>query len=106
MSIPIAVNGYKNAQFHVKGELSNYTKDYIQDVIETVAAILDCKVVDILLNGVKHSKSFLLFLALKEVYMKKLLAMNKQDCLRLLRLKIDYLIIDKETIHLERPKGK
>lgn len=38
--------------------------------------------------------------------MKKLLAMNKQDCLRLLRLNIDYLIIDKETIHLERPTGK
>lgn len=38
--------------------------------------------------------------------MKKLLAMNKQDCLRLSRLNIDYLIIDKETIHLERPKGK
>lgn len=38
--------------------------------------------------------------------MKKLLALNEQDRLRLVRLNIDYLIIDKETLYLERPKGK
>lgn len=38
--------------------------------------------------------------------MKKLLALNEQDCLRLVRLNIDYLIIDKETRNLERRKGK
>lgn len=38
--------------------------------------------------------------------MKKLLALNEKDRLRLIRLNIDYLIIDKETINLERPKGK
>lgn len=38
--------------------------------------------------------------------MKKLLALNEQGRLRLIRLNIDYLIIDKETINLERPKGK
>lgn len=38
--------------------------------------------------------------------MKKLLALSEQDRLRLVMLNIDYLIIDKETINLERPKGE
>lgn len=104
--IQIVVNGYKNVQFHIKGELSGHDKDYIQNVIETVAAILDCKEEDILLNGVQHSNSFLLSLSVKTVYIRKLLAINEPDRLRLIRLNIDYIIIDKETINLERPRGK
>lgn len=38
--------------------------------------------------------------------MKKLLALSEQDRLRLVMLNIDYLIIDKKTINLERPKGE
>lgn len=102
----IAGNGYKKAQFHIKGDLSHYTKDYIQDVKETVAAILGCKVEDIVVTSVRRSKSFLLVLSVKTVYIQKLLAMNEQDRLKLRRLNIDYLIIGKETIHLEKSKGK
>lgn len=101
-----AVNGYRDVQFHVQGEISGYTKEYIHDVIETVAAILGCKEEDILLNGVRHSTSFLLSLSVKEVYSWKLLVLNEEDSKRLRRLNIDYLIIDKNTIDLEGLKGK
>lgn len=71
-----------------------------------MAAILDCKVEDILLNGVRPSKSFLISLSVKEIYIWKLLALQEKDRIKLKRLNIDYSIIDGKIIHLDRPKGK
>lgn len=90
---------------HVKGDLSRYTKEYIRKVKETVAAILDCREEDILLNGVRHSTSFVLSLSVKNVYIRKLLAMNGEDRLKLRCLDIDYLTVNEETIRLDKPKG-
>lgn len=99
-----AVNGFKKVEFHVQGDVSGYTRAYINHVIKTVAVMLGCKDEDILLNGVRHSKSFLLSLLVKEIYISKLL--KEKDCIKLIRYNIDYLIIDGEIIRLERPKGK
>lgn len=93
-------------QFHVQGDISGYTKEFIREVIETVAAILDCKEEDIHLNAVRYSKSFFLSLSIKKVYIRKLLALKEQDRLNLKILNIDYLKIDKETIYLNREEGK
>lgn len=68
--------------------------------------MLGCKDEDILLNGVRHSKSFLLSLSVKEICIWKLLALNEKDRIKLIRHNIDYLIIDGEIIRLERPTGK
>lgn len=97
-----------DVQFHVQGELSGYTKEFIREVIETVAAILDCKEEDILLNGVRYSTSFFLSLSIKKVYIRKLLAMKEQNRLNLRKLNIDYVKIDnlKETIYLNKQEGK
>lgn len=95
-----------DVQFHVQGDLSGYTKEFIRQVIETVAAILDCKEEDIQLNAVRYSTSFFLSLSIKKVYIRKLLALKKQDRLNLKMLNIDYFEIDKETIHLNRGEGK
>lgn len=100
------VNGYKDVQFHVQGDVSGYTKEYIDHVIKTVAVILRCKEEDVLLNGAQHSKSFLLSLSIKEPYIRKLLALEEKDRLKLRRLNIDYLIIDGEILDIEIPKGK
>lgn len=43
---------YIDVPFHVQKEISGQTKDSIQDVIETVAVIHDCRIADILPNGV------------------------------------------------------
>lgn len=100
------VNGNKDVQFHVQGDVSGYTKDYINHVIKTVAVFLRCKEEDVLLNGFQHSKSFLLSLSIREPYVRKLLALEEKDRLKLRRLNIDYLIIDEEILDLEIPKGK
>lgn len=68
--------------------------------------MLGCKDEDILLNGVRQSKSFLLSLSVKEIHIWKLLALNEKDRIKLIRHNIDYLVIDEEIIPLERPTGK
>lgn len=70
-----------------------------------MAAILDCKDEDILLNGVRHSESFLISLSVKEIYIWKLLALQENDHIKLKRHNIDYLIIDGKSIHLDGQKG-
>lgn len=100
------VNGYTDVQFHVQGDVSGYTKDYINHVIKTVAVILRCKEEDVLLNGAQHSKSFLLSLSIKQPSVRKLLALEEKDRLKLRRLNIDYLIINGEILDIEIPKGK
>lgn len=104
--ILITVNGFVDVQFHVQGDLSGYTKEFIREVIETVAAILDCKEEDIQLNAVRYSTSFYISLSIKKVYIRKLLALKEQDRLNLKNLNIDYLKIDKETIYLNKGEGK
>lgn len=106
INVCFVVNGYTDVECHVKGDLSRYTKEYIRKVKETVAAILDCREEDILLNGVRHSSSFLLSLSVKKVYIWKLLNMSVQDQQKLRSLDIDYLIIDKNAIDLKDIKGK
>lgn len=101
-----AVNGYVDVQFHVQGDKSDYTKEFIREVIDTVVAILDCKEEHVLLNGLRYSTSFFLSLSIKNVHIKKLLAMKEQERLKLRNLNIDYLKIDKDTIHLNRKEGK
>lgn len=101
-----ADTGYRTVQFHVLGNLSSYNKDKILKIRETVAAILDCREEDILLNGIRPSTSFLLCLSVKEVYSWKLLDLIEQHRSKLMKLDIDYFIINKDTILLEGPKGK
>lgn len=100
------VNGYKEVAFHVQRDVSSYTRSYIHHVIKTVAVIIECKEEDILFNGVRHSERFMLSLSVKEVYSGKLLALREKDRTKLRRLNIAYLIIDGESIHIERSKGK
>lgn len=71
-----------------------------------MAAILRCKEEDVLLNGAQHSKSFLLSLSIKQPSVRKLLALEEKDRLKLRRLNIDYLIINEEILDIEIPKGK
>lgn len=99
-------NGFKNVQFHIQGNLTDYTKEHQQNIVEVVADILDCETLEIFVNGVKPSNSFFLVLSFKEVYTWKLLKMGEQDHLKLMNLNIDFLIVDKNTIYFQNVKGK
>lgn len=93
-------------KFHVKGDVDNYSKKEIDDILEGVAEMLDCEKRDILVNGVLPSMSFIIVLSINEAYIWRLNFLSKQDCNKLRRLNIDYLIVDKYLFFFESPKGK
>lgn len=99
-------NGYKSIQFHVLGNLSEYSSQRIEKIKETVAAIVGCTSEEILVGGISHSNSFFLILAIKDIYYRKLLDMGQQDIDKLRQLSIDYLIVDLNVIFLDHRKGK
>lgn len=99
-------NGCTNVQFHIQGDLTAYTKEQIKHIVEVVADILDCDIEEILVNGVRPSASFFLVLSVKEAYIWKLKDMNEHNHIRLMKLNIDFIIVDKTTIKLKRQKGK
>lgn len=99
-------NGYTKVQFHVQGDLNNYTKENIVNIVETVADILNCRTDEILVNGVHHSRSFMLVLSMKDIYISKLMTLNERDCCHLIRLRIDYFILNQKIFQLASSKGK
>lgn len=87
-------SGFKNVQFHVRGNLSNYTKEKIFKIKETVAAIVGCPEEEICVSGFLHSSSFIVVFSVKEIYLRNILAMKQQDKDKLCSLNIDYFTIE------------
>lgn len=90
----------------MKGDLNGYTKEDIQNIVKTVAAMLDCEENDIFVHGVLHSTSFILILSMRMSFTQKLSVLNAQDCLKLQKLNIDSLSLNGQTITLDSKKGK
>lgn len=78
----------------------------IKRIVEVVADILDCKVEEIRVSGVRPSASFYLVLSIKENDAQKLSYMNEEDVLRLTKFNIDILIVDENTITINSENGK
>ncbi|XP_065942668.1 uncharacterized protein [Magallana gigas] len=97
-------NGYTKVQFHVQGDLNNYTRENIINIVETVAGILNCRTDEILVNGVYHSGSFMLVLSMKDIYIKKWMNLSERDCHHLTSLHIDYFILNQKSFQLESSK--
>lgn len=99
-------DGHENVKFHVKGDLKNYTKEQIQDIVHVVADILHCKEEDIGIQGLQKSQSFILILSIQRDLTWKLSYLNEADLLRFNRLNIDYLVVRERLIPLESSRGK
>lgn len=97
--------GRKNVEFHIKGELKDYSREEIKSIVDVVADILDCKVEEIRVSGVRPSASFYLVLSINENDAQKLLYMNEEDRLRLTKFNIDNLIVDENTITINSENG-
>lgn len=91
--------------FHIQEDLQYYTKEKIDYTVEVLADIVDCDTEEILLNAVRPSTNFPLVLLLKEAYIWKLPNMNEKDRLRLMKLNIDFLSVDANTITLNSRNG-
>lgn len=103
--ISFSVSGYINLKVHVNGNLNEYNRKKIDTIIEEIAQILKYDNRNIRIICVQHSTSFLLVLSIKEADTRKLLFMSEENQLKLRRLNIDYLIVDKEILILDRSKG-
>lgn len=93
-------------KFHVNADLKYYTKEKIQNVVQVVADILSCKKEDIEIHSLEHSQSFILTLSIKKNYKWKLSDLRAEERQKLVSLDVDFLIVGKETIFLDRSKGK
>nr|XP_034334894.1 uncharacterized protein LOC117680649 [Crassostrea gigas] len=87
-------DGFKHVYFHVTGDLSNFNKEKRRNIRETVAAMVGCKTDRVSLNGYRHSESFIAIVSIEVIYVGKLVAINKQDRYRFVRLDIDYFTVD------------
>lgn len=97
--------GFKDIQFHIKKDLLDYDRQKIKEIVEFVAELLGCSKEEILLSGLLPSASFFLVLSVKKVKTWKLHHLNGRDRLILTKFDIDYFIVDKNTITLNRQEG-
>lgn len=98
-------NGFKNVQFHVRGNLSEYSPIQIEKIKETVAVIVGCSSRDVHVGGFVPSTSFLVVLSLIEIYLEKLFNMEQWQKDRLIEVDIDYIIVDLKIIYIDSSKG-
>lgn len=96
----------KTIQFHIGGNLSDYCQKDIENMKETIAAIVGCSKEDIHENGFCHSSSFFMVLSMKEVYIRKLLAIKQKDKDMLYNLNVTYFIYDNEKFPLKISKDQ
>lgn len=88
------------------GDFKDYEPGQIEKLKATVAAIVGCSSDEIFVGGIHPSSSFLLALSINNDYVGKLLEIGQEDKAKLIKLNIDYLIVDLTIVHLECLKGK
>lgn len=98
-------NGYKDVKFHVQGSISNYTANQIVIIKKTVAAVVGCDNEKIHLNGLCKSTSFLVVLSMEEIYINGLFNIKQQDKDKLIKLNINYFIVDSRRVYLQSHEG-
>lgn len=76
--------------------------DGVIKIRETVANIVDCSIEEIRVHGYLRSTSFFIVLAIKEIYIGRLLAMTQHDKDKLRKLKIDYIRDGFKTIKMQQ----
>lgn len=95
-------NGWRNIRFHVDANLHHFSTDDVIKIRQTVANIVDCSIEEIRVHGYLRSTSFFIVLAIKEIYIERLLAMTHHDKDKLRKLKIDYIRDGFKTINMQR----
>lgn len=70
-----------------------------------MANIVDCSIEEVRVHGYLRSTSFFVVLAIKEIYIERLLAMTQHDEDKLRQLKIDYIQDGFKTIKLQQRTG-
>lgn len=98
-------NGWRNVRFHVDAIIHHFSTDEETKIKETVANIVGCSIEDIRVHGYLNGMSFFIVLAIKDIYIEKLLNIKEHDKDKLRKLNIDYFKDDFKTISLKRTTG-
>lgn len=98
-------NGWRNVSFHVDANIHHFSTDEETKIKETVANIVGCSKEDIRVHGYLNGMSFFIVLAIKDIYIEKLLNIKDHDKDKLRKLNIDYFKDDFKTISLKRTTG-
>lgn len=99
-------NGWRNIRFHVDANLHYFSADDEKNIRKTVAYIVGCSIEDVQINGYLKSSSFFVVLAIKDIYVEKLLNMKLQDKDKLRKLSINYFEVGLKPIKLEPTAGE
>lgn len=92
-------------EIHIQKDFKSFGGPQIQEIVKIVAAMLECEHEKILVVDARPSGSVILILSVKEKYAWKFTALNEEDCQKLRKLKIDYLIMDGKSILLDTSTG-
>lgn len=92
-------------EIHIQKDFKSFGGPQIQEIVKIVAAMLECEHEEILVVDARPSGSVILILSVKEKYAWKFTALNEEDCQKLRKLNIDYLIVDEKSILLETSTG-
>lgn len=92
-------------EIHIQKDFKSFGGSQIQEIVKIVAAMLDCEHEEILVVDARPSGSVILILSVKEKYAWKFTALNEEDCQKLRKLKINYLIMDGKSILLDTSTG-
>lgn len=88
------------------GEFEQYGPRQVEKIKATVAAIVECSSDKVLFGGICPSSSFLLVLSIENAHVRKLLEIGHEDKAKLIKLNIDYFIVELTIVYLECQKGK
>lgn len=103
----IADNGFQHVKFHVAGNFEMYSEEDIENIRITVVAMLCCEDGDVVIDKLGPDKSFIVVLAIKEIFVSKILHMDQQHIKKLCDLKVDYFILNDNKYYTESLlKGK
>ncbi|XP_061172835.1 antiviral innate immune response receptor RIG-I-like [Saccostrea echinata] len=92
-------NGYKQARFHVNGNVEDYSKEDLLRIRDTIAAMLDCSTDSVSIEGLRPSESFVVVVAIKQEYINRLLERAQNILVHLCDLNVDYFECDGVKIY-------
>ncbi|XP_062618762.1 uncharacterized protein LOC134280370 [Saccostrea cucullata] len=97
-----AETGFKHVQLHVEKDFKNFTDMEMDNIVDTVAAIVGCDKSCIELVSVRPNRSFIIVLSMKAKFARILEQKGSFGLTRLLTYNVDWIKVGNNTINIAR----
>lgn len=84
---------------HVVDDLENFTT--MEDLLQTVADIVDCEPTDIHVIALQPENSFIIVMTMREDLVRKLKEINPLKLRKLSQFKVDWIQIEDKVINID-----